>query len=611
METRMGGGQMSQSMVNLITKDTTKEQHKEIYKNYPTTTPKGGFEAFHASTVEPIFCEVPDGSKVLDVGCNSGELMLMLKEAKGCDVTGIDLSETALKIAKEKDLDVFYADAEDIPFRNKTFDVVIVREVLSHILDPQKALKEIRRVLKPGGFLLGSTPHANLERMVWEESRLHHRYYDEKGLQSVLSNFFEKTHLRILKGGQFSMGFANSMLATEPVEMLFKSGNKKTKPWEHALVTDKKTLRVWMGPTQPAADAYYRMIGYAMKMRKMKGIEIGFDGFSWKSQDGCSSWQGKIMMDKDGRPTSLLALDQLEKCMKVADPWVFQLTYSDHVLAFFEVAKQVHPNKKFITETDDWIFDIPAYNVASNVYKPNSPQEIVAYEQFKMSDAIIVSTSFLKEKISALFPEKKIFIIPNAIDFDLWDNAKAEADEKPEGIVRIGYTGCGNHDGDIQIITPVISAILKEYENVEFIFAQDFPCLKEIAHPRLKIIKKWANIIDYPSMIKSWNLDIGIAPLRDNEFNRSKSNLRWLEYSALKIPTVMSNVRPFTESVLQSKDGLIASTRQSWYPLLKSLIEDKSLRSKIGNAAYDRIKKDFNMDIVSEQYANVLKEIRG
>lgn len=603
---------MSQAIVNLITKDTTKEQLRETYRNYPSTVPNGKFEQFHASTVEPIFCEIPKKSKVLDIGCNSGELMEMLRDGKGCEVSGVDISETALAIAKGKKLDVLYADAEELPFKDKEFDVVIMREVLSHLHKPENALKEARRVLKDGGFLIGSTPHANLERVIWEEQRLHHRYYDESSLKEALGKNFDQSFIRILKGGQFLPSFANSMMANEPAEMLFKCGGEGLKDWEQEFIEDTKTLRVWMGPTFNPAHAYYRLIGYAIKMRQLEGVEIGFDGFSWRSPDGCSAWQEKIFPNKDGQPNSLLALDQLEKCLKVADPWVFQLTYNDNILAFFEVAKQVHPKKKFVTECDDWVFDIPGYNVASHPYTPSSPVERTAYGQLKMSDALILSTEYLREKLKILFPEKPMHIIPNSIDFDLWDHCLSDEglEKKKEGVIRIGFTGCGNHGGDLEIIKPVILTLLEEFENVEFIFAEKFKVLEDIDHPRFKMIQRWVNIIDYPSMLKGWDMDIGVAPLRDNEFNRAKSNLRWLEYSALKVPTIMSKVRPFQECVKDGVDGFLCTSKTEWYDAFKALIVNKNLREMVGKNAYNRVKNEWNMDKVAETYKNTLEEIK-
>jgi glycosyltransferase involved in cell wall biosynthesis len=507
---------------------------------------------------------------------------------------------------------VVKADAENLPFEDASFDVVILREVLVHLLDPVKALKEIRRVLKPSGFLLGSAPHANLERMVWDDKRLHHRYYDEKTLVDDLDQAFEKTHLRVLNGAQFSVGFASSALSDKPAELLWKSGNEDVPAWEAGLLSDEKTLRVWMGPTQTTGGVYYRMIGYAMKMREMADTEIAFENFSFNSMDDCSLWQDKLRMGKDGQVVSSLALHHFESCLKVADPWIVQLTYHDDILALFELLKEMYPKKKLVTECDDWLFDVPHYNVASHPYKPNSDKERIAWEQLKLSDAIIVSTQFLKDGLLSLFPDKKIHVIPNSIDFERWDNAKPDGEmkAKEDGVVRIGYSGCANHSGDMEIVKPVLLALLDEFPNLEVIIAQDMGAFKDIQHPRFKVLGRWANIIDYPAMLKGWDLDIGIAPLRDNNFNRAKSNLRWLEFSAMKVPTVASKVRPFQDSVNHRSDGLLCASKQEWYGCLKSLITDKNARQTLGQNAYDAVKERFNMDRVALDYRRILEEIK-
>lgn len=605
---------MSNAIINLITKDTKKEEVLASYAQYPDTQPQGGFEPFHASTVEPMFCEVPEKSKVLDVGCNSGEFLKLLRDAKQCDTVGVDVSEPVLELARQKGLKVIKADAETLPFDDATFDVVILREVLVHLHDPVKALKEIRRVLKPSGFLLGSAPHANLEKTVWDEQRgMHHRYYDEDQLSEALEQAFELTHLRVLNGAQFAISFAMSHLAEKPVELLWKSGNADTPEWEHALKSDKETLRVWMGPTQQPGDVYYRMIGYAAKMRKLKGVEVAFDNFNWTVNEQCSDWQRKILGNEDGQPISSVALYHLEKCLNVANPWVFQVTYYEDVIALFECAKHVHKDKKLITECDDWIFDLPAYNVASNPYKPNSEKERIADEQFKLSDAIFVSTNFLKENLSRMYADKPIYVIPNSVDFDIWDNVKSDGKMEPkkDGVVRIGYTGCGNHSGDLEIVKPVLLALLDEFPNLEIIMAANFPCFEDVKHPRFIVPGRWVSIIDYPAMVKGWDLDIGIAPLRDNNFNRAKSNLRWIEYSALKIPTVASKVRPFAESITPDVDGIIATSEKEWYTALKDLIERKTARENLAERAYCTVKSKHNMEKIAQQYAEILKEIRN
>src|SRR5436190_17793338 len=173
--------------------DITKEAMTAAYKDYPDVMPKGIENyPFVGARVLPIFYEIPDGAKVLDVGCNSGEFMQLLKEKKGCDVWGVDISEPMIGKALAKDLNVVIGDAEALPFPDASFDAVTCMEVLSHLHDPVIALREMRRVLKPTGVLLGSAPHANLERYIWEDKRLHRRYYDEITLQEHLNKAFEK-----------------------------------------------------------------------------------------------------------------------------------------------------------------------------------------------------------------------------------------------------------------------------------------------------------------------------------------------------------------------------------------------------------------------------------
>jgi len=94
--------------------------------------------------------------KILDVGTGNGSLSLVLAEL-GHDVIGIDLSEGMLSVAKKKakergvNPDLRIGDAESLEFNDESFDAVVSRLVLWTLPDPEKAIGEWRRVLKPGG----------------------------------------------------------------------------------------------------------------------------------------------------------------------------------------------------------------------------------------------------------------------------------------------------------------------------------------------------------------------------------------------------------------------------------------------------------------------------
>lgn len=600
--------------------DKTVQEWAEQYKKYPSVTPDG-FEAFHAARVAPISYEIPLGSRVLDVGCNDGEFMKLLIEKRDCHVDGVDVSEVAIAKAREKVGENFVhllKEGDSLPFQSETFDYVTLNEVLVHLVDPAAVLKEIRRVLKPNGVLLGSTPHANLERFLWDDKRMHHRYFDEQGLRDILEPLFPFVYVRTLNGAQFAVSLATSFLADKPAEMLFKAGGTETQDWEAELMSDDK-LRVWFGYTQLAGTAYYRMLGFAEQMEKQGVAQPAWERATWDQIDERGRWWQSNIRNK-------IVLNQLENILRVAHVSVWQVTASRHVLAFLRCAKDLAnerwykgtgEKKAFVTEIDDNLFDIPAYNIASNPYQPNSDAEWVALKQIELSDALICSTQFLVEKMQAMFPGKRVFLMPNCIDFDLWDNAAPDAPISPkgEGRIRIGYTGCSNHRGDLELIKEPLCAILKEFPNVELIMTPQpepeggmfmgWPGVDNIG-----IVGKWATIDKYPSFVKGWEMDIGIAPLCDNDFNRAKSNLRWIEYAALRLPCVASRVYPFKNSIRHGEDGFIANSNREWYETIKNLILDAGRRKEIGMTAYERVKHDFNMALTARKYADILTSIR-
>ncbi len=92
--------------------------------------------------------------EVLDVACGTGDMVLELKK-HGCTVTGIDLSEEMLSIAKTKASATYiFGDAEHLPFPNETFNAVTCAFGVRNFVHLEQGLKEMLRVLKPGGRMV-------------------------------------------------------------------------------------------------------------------------------------------------------------------------------------------------------------------------------------------------------------------------------------------------------------------------------------------------------------------------------------------------------------------------------------------------------------------------
>jgi SAM-dependent methyltransferase len=99
------------------------------------------------------------GKDVLDLGCRYGALTQAYLE--GNHVTGVDVDREALAEAAKLGVETYWADLDErFPFEAETFDVVVAGELLEHVRDPVHIVGEARRVLRPGGRLVGSVPNA-------------------------------------------------------------------------------------------------------------------------------------------------------------------------------------------------------------------------------------------------------------------------------------------------------------------------------------------------------------------------------------------------------------------------------------------------------------------
>jgi len=106
------------------------------------------------------------GKRILDLCCGEGGLANIIKPKDVKEYVGLELSDVAVKIARGKygDHDNFkfiQGDAEEIPFAEKSFDLVVAREAIEHLPHPDKCIAGAYRVLKPGGALVISSPNRN------------------------------------------------------------------------------------------------------------------------------------------------------------------------------------------------------------------------------------------------------------------------------------------------------------------------------------------------------------------------------------------------------------------------------------------------------------------
>lgn len=289
-----------------------------------------------------------------------------------------------------------------------------------------------------------------------------------------------------------------------------------------------------------------------------------------------------------------------------AEVIVVQMVHTPVALRLFRSLKDRFPGKPILAEVDDHFLSVAEYNPAWDSYWPGSPYRDIAISHLKESDGIIVSTPYLKEVYSEF--NANIWVVPNAIDFPTWDRVQ----RKRRPGIRIGWAGGASHEEDMRTILPAIKNVLAKHKGVEFVMVNGpaqsglpswLKDVKGVTH-----VSKWARIDKYAQSLAHLDFDIGIAPLVDNAFNRGKSNLRWLEYSALGIPTVASRVGHFAETCRDGADAFLADDAAEFEAKLDLLIKDRKLRTQMGARANARIRRDFNVDATAQLYVEALRE---
>ena len=134
------------------------------------------------------------GTNLLDIGCAQGFFLFSASKA-GYTTKGIEISQDAVAYAiKEFGLDVEAKPFEELRFPENHFDVVTLWQVLEHVPYPLMMLKEVHRILKPGGLVVASTPNIGgipakiLRKRWWDIKRLHLNQFTTRTLADILQN---------------------------------------------------------------------------------------------------------------------------------------------------------------------------------------------------------------------------------------------------------------------------------------------------------------------------------------------------------------------------------------------------------------------------------------
>lgn len=126
---------------------------------------------------------------LLEVGCGSGRILMSIRERDPhINLSGVDISKAQIDLAKKEcakaRIDFSVAGGEKLPYPDNSFDYVVFTDVIEHVEDPDGMLREISRVLKPGGYLYGVSP-AEGHGIYWLSKKVFGRHFKEETIGHI------------------------------------------------------------------------------------------------------------------------------------------------------------------------------------------------------------------------------------------------------------------------------------------------------------------------------------------------------------------------------------------------------------------------------------------
>jgi glycosyltransferase involved in cell wall biosynthesis len=288
-----------------------------------------------------------------------------------------------------------------------------------------------------------------------------------------------------------------------------------------------------------------------------------------------------------------------------------------HQLEFVKFLKNVIQPQfgcRLVYEIDDIIFreDIPDYNKFKFAFESDEIRN-TSMEIMNMCDEITVTCDFMKNYYREKTGKREVTVIPNFppkfwignfFDEKRVYNLYQKHKKKP----RILYAGSGAHfDVDNKVkqrddFDHVIDAIIKTRKEFQWVFVGAFPLrLRPYVSNREIEFHPWQQMYSYPQKLHDLEIQMCVAPLQDNNFNKAKSDLKYIEASSFGLPVACQDIDTYKNAPIRFTSGeeMIKKIRET----LKDSQRYKNSARKWYQVAEKRfLENDENLDCFLELF---------
>lgn len=270
---------------------------------------------------------------------------------------------------------------------------------------------------------------------------------------------------------------------------------------------------------------------------------------------------------------------------------------------YHDFPKLISNKVNYIYYLDDNFLEIDGDDPVSQYHR--HPLVIKSFLSFLgNAKLVITSTERLKDYLLKNKLNSNVISLPNFVDFELYNRLeKDEATSKK--CFRIGYAGSAKD----KAFSPVLDALTR-VRSLGYEFDIEFVGWKPTTNLRINYFPYQDNYKDYAQLVFERDWDLALAPFEESYFWSFKTDNKYREYSALKIPAVYSNVEPYNSSVNNYKTGILTeNTTESWLENILFAIKNNDKLVNISKEAHQDCKKRYNLDNVVCQWDSAISLI--
>ncbi|MES2878236.1 MAG: methyltransferase domain-containing protein [Pseudomonadota bacterium] len=550
--------------------------------------------------------EISAGRKlnILEVGCSTGYFGSALID-HGHQVWGVEPSPLAAEEARKHLTFVYVGNIEGFFESNPTakFDVIVFGDVLEHLAAPDAVLVTSRIFLNHGGVIVASVPnvaHTAIRAMLLEGrwdyvdlgimDRTHLRFYTRDSLVDLFSEsaYLVKSVDAVCVSAEAVDELCAMNLKTESIALARNSAkDNRGYDFQYIVVAEPCQSNI---PCHEAnipirTDAGLRVL-CLVHATESSIVDI-------RIRTPLKQWAKR----HSGAARVVSIFEHTVADLQWADVIIFQRDAGEYIVS---LARQLQAQgKKIVFEIDDFLLELPTFLAHHEPAISRSRPYIL--EVIGMADALSVSTRILGDQLDCY--NKKRHLTPNYSQANVIH--ARHFDCSPECVTLVVASS------DRVVVDMLVEPLR--------LLQQKHACrVIGIGPPGQYLASHGVEVQQYDNMsyadfcrfLSSLANAIGVIPLDSSLFSSCKSPVKFFDYSMAGLPSVCSNVLPYSDVIKDGENGYLVDNETSrWTETLEALIVQSGARLKISENARVFVAKNHNLNLAADAWAGLFESL--